>query len=267
MITGLVAVSAPAVGGILIEKYELVPGMRVAYCIVILLYLLAGLFRQFGLNETLENSQSINSGELVAVFKDSFLTIKDTWNITPQGVKPLILQSFLGGFSWALFFPFMGLYALDVIGVSTLQWGKLGTVELILGLIIIYPLGKYIDRTSKKRAYVICYAMWVPTLVLFLYSGSFEHLVLFFLLKVVGDGLGGLAHESLRADLVPRELRGRVWAFMSTLGSLGTIPAGFISGSLYELSPVYPFLLSLGLDIISGIMLIIYLKDPEVIEV
>ena len=267
MITGIVAVFAPTVGGLLIEEYDFVPGMRTAYCIVILLYLLAGMIRQFGLTETLENSKKIEFREIFASFKDSFLTIKDTWNKTPLGVKPIILQSVLGGFSWTLFYPFMGLYALDNIGMNTLQWGQLGTVELLLGLVTIYPLGKYIDRTSKKRAYVICYLMWIPTLILFLYSGSFEHLILFFLLKVVGDGLGGLAHQGLIADLVPRDLRGRTMALMSTLSSIGSIPAGLISGRLYETFPMYPFLLSLGLDILSGIIFVLYLKEPEVIEI
>jgi MFS family permease len=80
--------------------------------------------------------------------------------------------------------------------------------------------------------------------MMFLFNGDFPRLILSFTLYGVSYALVNSAAPALRADLVPRDLRGKVIGSQSFMNMLLSATGLLISGVLYEfISPHFPFLL------------------------
>ena len=155
------------------------------------------------------------------------------------------------------------MYAVDVIGVTSIQWGFLGSIGLAVGLIASYPLGRLVDKIPRKTSIIIAWALWMPTAVLLFVSRNFVFLVLFFVLKALSEALFVPALQGMSADLIPRESRGRIGSVQRTLGNiLGTVSYA-VSGFLYQSNPAYPFMISLFLDVLTLLLVVFLLKEPE----
>jgi MFS family permease len=257
------SIFAPTIVGLLVTKYGLVAGMRVAYIIVTVLYLIGALIRARYLEETLEKAEPTESFKILSSLKESFASIPDVWRSMPKNFKPLMAATIISGFSGPLFYPFLALYAVDVIGVTSIQWGFLGSIGIAVGLIASYPLGRLVDKIPRKTSVIIAWALWLPTAVLLFVSRNYVFLVLFFVLKAVDEALFATALQGMSADLIPRESRGRIGSVQRTLGNiLGTVSYA-VGGFLYQSNPAYPFMISLFLDVLSLLLVVFLLKEPE----
>ncbi len=70
------------------------------------------------------------------------------------------------------------------------------------------------------------------------------------------------AYGALQADIVPRDMRGRVLGALDTLNVLAIIPASAIGGVLYDANPGFPFALSLGFAVLIGVVIVLAVKEP-----
>ena len=76
--------------------------------------------------------------------------------------------------------------------------------------------------------------------------------------------MGGPVWQALVADLTPINERGRMMGIMGTVGSLGSIPASWIGGYMYDnISPELPFYSSFILDMIGSAIFLAVVKEPE----
>ncbi len=257
------SIFAPIIVGLLITKYSLVAGMRVAYIIVTVLYLIGALIRARYLEETLEKAEPTESFKILSSLKESFTSIPDVWRSMPKNFKPYMAATIITAFSGPLFYPFLALYAVDVIGVTSIQWGLLGTIGIAVGLIASYPLGRLVDKIPRKTSLIIAYALWLPTAGLLFVSRNFVLIVLFFVLKAVDEALFVPALQGMSADLIPRESRGRIGSVQRTLGNILSTVSYAVSGFLYQSNPAYPFLISLFLDCLTFLLVFFLLKEPE----
>lgn len=245
------SIIAPPLGGFLVERIGLVPGMRMAYGVAFAGGIGAALLRTFFLKETVENPERLSLRALASSFRVSMGSILDAWRTMPREIHFYTIVSLIGSFEAPLFTLFMALYATDVIGVTGLQWSLMDTAWIVTTLIVGMPLGRLIDSMGRKRSILISYLLSTPIIALFIISRDFNLLLVSMMLFAAGQAIMYPAFMALQADLVPKDKRGRIMGMIGTLRLIAMIPAASIFGYLYQINPVQPFILAIFLELIT----------------
>ena len=172
----------------------------------------------------------------------------------------------LFSFERPIFINFHALYANDVVGVQGFQWSLLATVSMTIGLILGIPLGRLIDHVGKKRGILLSFLFSTPVTLFMIFSRGFaQHLVVIVLYAVSGAFYP--AYSALQADMIPREMRGRVIGIVGTLRILATIPSAALAGLLYEYHPAAPFVLAIAVELVSISIVVFRIREPSQPEV
>jgi MFS family permease len=263
VVPNIVSIPAPLIAGFLVEKYDIVGGMRIVYTIVFFCFLAAAIIRMLFLRETLENPKEIKLKEITRAFKDSPRAILEAWRFMSRSLKFLTLALLVSAFEEPLFRLFTALYAIDVVGVGGMYWGFVNMAWTITALIVGLPLGKFVDVFGRKRAIILAYLIFTPSSIFFIFSRGFLQLLVVFVLFAVGGSLIHTAYSALQADMIPRDKRGRIMGTIGTMNLLATIPSAAIGGYLYQTNPAAPFVVAIILGLITCLMIIFLVKEPE----
>ena len=261
------AIIAPAIAGFLVETYSLVPGMRVAYGIVVACGLAAAMFRMFFLKETLDSPKRIKLKELGDAFKESISSIVEAWRFMPRSVIFLTIAFLISAFEEPMFRLFTALYANDVIGVRGFQWGLVETVWMVVTLLAGLPLGRIVDVIGRKKSILLAYLFFTPSSIFFIFARGFSQALIAFLFFALGGALIGPAYGALQADLIPRDKRGRIMGIIGTLNILATVPSSALGGFLYQTNPAAPFVLAIILGIATVSVIVFLVKEPRKKEI
>lgn len=267
VIPNIPAIVAPTIAGFLVEKYGIIPGMRIVYTIIFFCMLAAALIRLLFLRETLEHPQKIKPGELVDAFKNSLSAIREAWRDMPKTLRFVTVAFLVSAFEDPMFRIFTALYVFDVVNVAKMEWGFVNTASIAVTLILGFPLGKVVDKIGRKKSILTAYTLFIPSTILFLSARSFPQLLVVYLLFATGGCLIMPAYSALLADLIPKEKRGRIMGTIVTLNILATVPASALGGFLYGLAPAYPFILTMILGVTVSLIILLTVNDPKKKEV
>lgn len=263
VVPNIPTIVAPAIAGFLVETYTIVPGMRIVYAAVFFCMLAAAFVRLFFLKETVEHPQKIKFGELLGAFKNSLGAIGEAWRDMPRTLKFVTIAFLVSAFEEPMFRMFTALYVFDVVKVSGIEWGIVNTASVAATLLLGFPLGKVVDKIGRKKPILFAYALFIPATILLLSARSFPQLVAFNLMFATGGCLIMPAYSALLADLIPKEKRGRIMGTIVTLNILATVPASALGGLLYQIWPVYPFILTMTLGTTVSLIILLAVKEPE----
>ena len=263
----ILAVASPAIAGILIDRMGLLDGMRIGYTIATLAFVIVAFLRLFFLEETLENPHEFDIKELKNDIVTSITSIRGTWGIIPRNLKAFILAMSISGFAGPFFYTVSAFYVIDVIGLSSVEWGLIGTAGLAISILFGFPLGKIVDRIGRLKSVRLAFLIWIPFLLWFILARDFATLLVIFVVRSLIGTFYEPAFMALRGDLIPRELRGRVIALFGMILSLVSIPSSAIAGVLYQWNPRYPFFANLCFQTFTLVVLIYYVKEPQKREV
>ena len=263
----ILAVASPAIAGILIERMGLLDGMRIGYTIVTLAFVIVAFLRLFYLEETLENPHEFDINELKNDLVTSITSIRGTWSIIPRNLKAFILAMSIAGFAAPFFYTVSAFYAIDIIGLSSVEWGLIGSAGLATSIVFGFPGGKIVDRIGRVKSLRLAHLSWIPLLLWLLFAMDFVTLLVIFVVRSLIGTFYSPAFMSLRGDLIPRELRGRVIALFGMILSLVSIPSSAIAGMLYQWNPRYPFFANICFQIFTLVVLIFYVKEPQKREI
>jgi MFS family permease len=254
---------APALAGFSVELFGLVPGMRIVYLLVFICVLVAATIRLLFLKESIVESKLIVLREMKLAFKDSLRSMIGAWKKMSSSLKFLTVALLLSAFEEPVWFTFMSLYVFDVVGVSAEEWALVNVIYVAMIIVLGFPLGKIVDKVGRKKSLAFAYFfIFTPFIVFFVLSRNFTSLLLAYFLFAIGRGLTMPAYSALQADMVPRGMRGRVMGAVGTLNVLAIIPASAIGGVLYDSNPSLPFVLSFGVAILIGSIILLAVKEP-----
>jgi MFS family permease len=160
---------APVFGGILIDHFGVVGGVRIALMISILLSV-ATIFVQRQLRE--EPREEIEKPE-----RWNFWRSLIEFN-TP--IRRLLLSDILIRFCERIPYALVVIFAMDYIGVSGKEIGMLTTVEMLAAILCIIPASHYADRYGRESFVIVTFLMFTLFPVSLLVSRSFPALVIAF---------------------------------------------------------------------------------------
>jgi MFS family permease len=262
----LPAMITPPIGGFLVDRMGLIPGMRVAYVVTFVGTLLTALIRALFLKETLEDPPEFRWPEAGSAFRESFSSIVEAWREMPRNMVPLTVAMLIGAFEIPVFHVYMSLYAIDVVGVGGFEWSLMSTAYMVAGLLVGLPVGRMIDSIGRKKSILLAYLFSTPVIVLFIFSRGVIPLLASQVLFAVSQAFWFPAFSALMADLIPQDKRGRIMGLIGTLRTLASVPAAALFGIMYESGPATPFFLAIVLEVLTVAIVVVKIEEPVEIE-
>ena len=255
-------------GGILIDRLGIIAGVRMillAYSTVAL----ASIILQWRfITETMRPSPRDPAEDEQREDEP----ILDSLRQVPRDVLVLSVILGISALSMRLFSSFTVIYAVEVVGLSTTQWGLLGTVANITAIAFSIPGGRIADRFGKRVGIVISRIPMAFATLGYALSTRFLHLGIVRTISGMGSGFGadlygpqgGPLWQALIIDYTPQQERGRFMGIIGTIKSVLCIPATWIGGYIYDnVSPSTPFQVSFIMDIVAIAVFIFILKTPK----
>ncbi len=245
LITSTSTTPGPLVASLLYNQFGLVQGMRIAYGIVVALFLTAA-FLRFRLKETFINTPKPSWKEFFRSYPASLKESVKVWGRVPRAMFYLFLSGVVMMFGVAAVQLYLVDYAVNILQVDKAVWAYVLTALPITMIILAVPIGKIVDKINRKVPILAAYAFIFGSLLLFVHGNLF---LLFVSLMLLGVGLvmTNSGSGALQADLTPRESRGKVQGFSSFVNNIVMAVGTAVGGFLYEhFSPELPFYIAMG---------------------
>jgi MFS family permease len=238
---------SPAIGGLLIARLGLIQGIRVSLLISAVLALMAILAQRRFYNVRLEGGVA-TSLNFLAQFR-----------ALHKALKRLLISDIFIRTCEGMVNVFVVLYATNVIGVSSLQFGGLVGIQMATSIAAYIPAARLADRYGRKPFVVatfICFSIF-PLAVAF--SNSFAALVVAFVIGGLRE-LGEPARKAMIVDLADPTRRGRTVGLYYLTRSLSITPAALVGGLLWGQDPAIPFFVA-GLIGLAGTLIFVVTVD------
>jgi len=265
-VTGIPTIITSLLGGMIMDYFGVLPGCRY----ILVASIATGGFSLFMrwryITETFTPTPSSGSKRQGGILNDFRRFPRQIWVMT--------IVAAISMFSIRIMMSFMTIYGVEIVGISTTQWGLIGTIVSLVTTVLTTPAGMLADRRGKKPLIIASRVLNSVSVLGYTFSHNFSQLFMVRSLAGIGNGLGGAMWgpmggplwQALIADLSPAEDRGRIMGLMGTVGSLVSSPASWTGGYLFDnVSPQLPFQLSFGLDMVGTAILVMFLKTsvPE----
>jgi len=250
---------SPYIAAILIQVYGTAPGMRILYAL----------------------SMSVSQ-----IFRDAYGGVPAMLRRLPVSVRALGIVVILGFMANGVATSFWVIYAVEEIGLSTVDWGLILFIEAALKAIIYIPAGVLVDRYGRARSLMASLLFSLVSIPMFILARGFYQVLAIRLAVGVANVLFIPACSALMADCIPRDIRGRAMAALGRgtvlvgatgggtggpgMGFLITIPvmvASLAGGILYAANPVYPWFFFLFTILASIAVTALYVRDPKTAEI
>jgi len=184
------------------------------------------------LSETIKNPEKIARRDILRSYPNSLKECVGIWSRVPRSMYFLFLAQVVWMSSLAMIRPYISVYAKYVLGLNEVQWAIVLTVLFVVLIVLALPIGKMVDKYGRKVPLLLSNVMLVLSMVLLVY-GDYARLFLVMIFEGVGMLLMMTGYGSLRADLVPQELRGKIIGFCNFVSYVFmAIAAGAVSLSL-----------------------------------
>ncbi len=256
-----ISVPSPIIAGVLAVKFGLIPGMRIAYLIVTVAFLVVAILRT-RFKETLRNT--VEGNPLTGAIKNFPKSITESIRaLKTESHSMLFLFASFAIYHFAWFMCSLNLiFYADILNIKEFEWAVLMAWFSVVNILSALPCGKIIDRFGRKKPLMMAWLLFIPGLIGFVY-GNIVITSISFLFLGVALILANTAYPALMADFVARPKRGKIIGstnfFFYILSALGVLSGGF----MYEyLFPALPFLFSATLFIPCLILTLFKVQEP-----
>jgi MFS family permease len=239
---------APLLGGILVDRFGVIPGVRVALIISILL---AGV-TFIALRELREE---VKRSEETA-------PTPERWNFLrclrefDAPMRWLLLSDILVRFCERIPFAWVVIFAMDYAGTSGQQVGLLIAIEVLTASLCIIPSSYFADRQRREPFVVTTFVMFTLFPIALLFSRSFPALMIAFFIRGLKE-FGDTSRKALIVSYSEPERRGQMIGAYYLIRDLIVSVGAILGAYLWSRSPAANFLGAAAFGI-TGI--IIYLR-------
>ena len=233
------AIFGPIIGGFLIYKYGVIPGMRIGYFAVFAFSIASAIIR-LKLKETIKIKNRKKNR-----FRESIKVLK---KINPRAKGFLIINMLLSSASGMLGY-FIVKYAYTY--TSSLIYGIAMGLITILVVVVGIPVGKKADILGKERFFTL--GIFLAAISIFIFTiPSVMALFAYAILTGAAQAIMQPSGNGLIADYVGIENRGRYTGVYLFLSYIAAMIFSAIGGYIYHMHPALLFILSGILYLIAG---------------
>src|SRR5438874_512976 len=221
---------APFFGGMLIDRFGIIAGVRIALMISILLSTLTILVQRQLREEPKQ--------EVAAEERWNFWRSLHEFN-TPM--RRLLLSDILIRFCERIPYAWVVIFAMDYIGVSAKEIGALTTVEMLAATLCIIPASHFADRHGREPFVIVTFIMFTLFPISLLVSRSFSALVIAFMIRGFKE-FGDTSRKALIIGYSESERRGQIIGAYYLVRDLLVSSGAMLGAYLWTLGPRVNFL-------------------------
>jgi len=226
-IPSAVAMVAPYVAGAVLAAAGVDAGMRLLYGYIMVVYGITALISLRYLKETATHAPSgSRPANLPSALRGAYGDIPALLRQLSPSLRALAGVLVVGFVANAISGPFWVVYAVERLRLSSEQWGLILLLESAVRTAAFVPAGAIADRCGRVRVMVASLLLTLVSAPFFVFVSGFAAVLTIRCVVGVANALFIPAAVALLADLVPRDMRGRIMAAMGQ----GTVMIGMASG-------------------------------------
>jgi MFS family permease len=225
---------APIFGGMLIDGFGIIGGVRIALIISIFLSA-ATLLVQRQLREEPNGSPTPSAP---AVEQWNFWRSLREFN---SPMRRLLLSDILIRFCERIPYAWVVIFAMDYIGLSGEQVGIVTTVEMLAATACIIPASYFADRHGREPFVIATFIMFTLFPISLLMSRSFSALVIAFMIRGFKE-FGDTSRKALIIGYSESERRGQIIGAYYLVRDLIVSTGAILGAYLWKLGPALNFL-------------------------
>jgi MFS family permease len=238
---------SPAIGGLLIARFGLLSGIRIALVVTIVLAL-ASILGQRRLYLP-----------AAAPAKHEPLSLISHFRGLDGGLKRLLLSDIFIRTCEGMAGVFVVLFVTNIVGLSAPQFGALVSVQMAASIAVYFPAAALADRYGRKPLVAttfLCFAAFPLAVIL---ARDFAGMTVAFIIGGLRE-LGEPARKAMIVDLADPARRGRTVGLYYLIRSLSVTPAAAIGGLLWRIKPPIPFIVAFAVGIIGTLLFVATVK-------
>jgi MFS family permease len=228
---------APILGGMLIDYFGIIPGVRIALIISIFLSALTILVQR-RLRDDSDADARIAAGTGPKSEQWSFWRSLREFN---QPMRRLLLSDILIRFCERLPYAWVVIFAMDYIGMSGEQVGVLTAIEMLAATLCIIPASHFADRHRREPFVIVTFIMFTLFPISLLMSRSFYALVIAFVIRGLKE-FGDTSRKALIIGYSDPAKRGQMVGTYYLVRDLIVSTGAILGAYLWKLGPALNFL-------------------------
>ena len=197
--------------------------------------------------------------------------------VLTRPLKILLVNGFVSGIGVGFIIPIMVLFYMDRFGMDPVAIGTIISVTGFIGLIASYVAGRFSDKVGRKP--LIGFGNYVSRLagLVLPFTRSITEAGIVVSVRSLGFNVSMPAFRALRADMVPPEVRGRLFGLFGTAFTAGSVIGPILGTWIYDTYrfttfdvmglavPGYgvPFIINSVLGLLTTTMIMLLIKEPS----
>jgi MFS family permease len=267
MILALPRMFVPFFGGIYMDLVGVASAVSIGFRLQLIAGTVAMLLRAKFVRETLEIGGDRKQEKKLPSLKKDFSSL-----LRLRGsILVMLLVGVISTFALQMAFPFLVIYAVDVIGLTKTQWGLVQSVMGIIGVALSLPGGLLADRVGRKPLIFLSRFVAPFQRLGLVLLRSFDQVLGLHILVGFGAGLGGAergvggpAWTALTADLIPSKDRAKVTGLMALVNGIASMLSSIVGGYLWtSFSPDTVLISSFSMAMASAFIFYLFVKEPK----
>jgi DHA1 family tetracycline resistance protein-like MFS transporter len=263
LVTSLPSVFFPYVGGLLMQTFGTVEGLRIAFFMSGLLGVLGVSFRAARLKETFMGSEIKSPKGTLQLIADFFRQNSYVLRNASDGAKKLLIYSALASAGTGMTVPYTSLYLVNVLALPPEFYGVLTNVAGVISVLLLLPAARIIERVGLRRSAIYASVSVPVNQLIFVRAKGTDDFVTWTSIGGASGALLGPSLTALQANHSPQEVRGRIMALFSVFALITAIPAQIVGGYLYvTIGPLSPFIASVPIFLLATFTLV-RIREPK----
>ena len=213
----------PLIGGLLIARYGETTGIRIAFALALVLAVVALILQQL-LIEDAPKKLSAEGNPL------------RLWRFMTPNLRNLLVSDILIRFCEQIPYAFVVVYAMNIMGISAVQFGILTTIEMITAMLCYIPVAYFADKSSKKPFVVTTFIFFTLFPLALLVSQSYAGLIVAFIIRGLKE-FGEPTRKALIMDLAPEDKKAGMFGMYYLVRDVIVSFAAFGGAWLWVKSP------------------------------
>jgi MFS family permease len=221
---------APIVGGILIDRFGIINGVRIG--LIVSIFLSAA---------TILVQRQLHEAPTPAIARPDRWTFWQSLRKFNAPLRRLLLSDILVRFCERIPYAWVVIYAMDNIGISAKQVGILTTVEMLAATLCIIPASHFADKHGREPFILVTFGFFTLFPIALWISGSFAMLLLAFAIRGLKE-FGDTSRKALIIGYCAPERRGQMIGAYYLVRDLLVSLAAILGAWLWKLGPSTNFL-------------------------
>jgi MFS family permease len=200
--------------------------------------------------------------------------LKEVKNV-PKPIWTLIIVAAFASIGLKVSSQFMAVYAIEIVGLSTSQWGLIMTLVGLVSASLTIPASVWSDNVGRKPGIMVSLGLTPLMYLGFPLSGGMIPVAVSRAIGAISEGFGGAvtgleggsAWLAIVADIVPSSQRGKVMGLIATIAGVISFSGSYIGGILWDnIGAKMPFYVSAVSSTVAFLIFSLFVKEPKTKE-